>query len=807
MEQGEKLNVIALISGGKDSLYSIAHCLRNGHEVIALGNLHPPTPPRPGQGNGKTSGEKGEDDEEDMDSFMYQTIGHGVVPLYEEALGIPLYRDPIRGRALNAEREYSYPSLESTEKADEEYGGSDGDETESLSRLLRRIMQKHPAANAVSAGAILSTYQRTRIENVAARLGLVPLAWLWMYPCLSPPSERAASAASASVTGLLDDMAAAGCEARVVKVASGGLESADVLWGDLAGLDGRVRRALVKTMGRFLDSGLEAAVLGEGGEYESLALDGPAWLWRKRIVVDEVKTVMGEAGVMSARIKGARCAPKEMAGTGEDGLSCIRRPELFDEEFYKLVVIMKEKCERIHCSSNEKAYEERGQLPLLKRGDHDGSWTIHMSQSKGHDAWYVTNCSAPEAGTDSASQMHAIVEKVRTFFQSARCESNESVPCADDTVFTTILLRSMSDFAAVNAIYSSLFVRPTPPARVTVACGDSLPAGVSVVVSLVIDTGPRASRHGLHVQSRSYWAPANIGPYSQAIRVPLRKNTGLGDGGGLVYVAGQIPLEPPTMELARPLSAGEGNWVDQFISHAALSLQHLWRIGRAMGVDWWLGGIAFLSKSDEKAHFKASIVADMWNMMNTEPQHDGEDDPDDCPTLDPWDIKYGRQQDPARKSKTWQPPLPNFSILSTDAGSVSETSTPPLFTVQVDQLPRGTTIEWQSLGTRTPDVVLSHEDRGDIWITRSRGSGFDSFTYIGVRHVADGNVEHGMTNAMQLIEEDNPHEGSQQVSVVIYTPCRKRYERTACQIVPCESVFGSDGRELIAGIVVHARPG
>ena len=66
------LNVIALVSGGKDSLYSILHCIRNGHTVMALANLYP----KPGPG-----GDGDDDDEEDTDSLMYQTIGHSVIPL------------------------------------------------------------------------------------------------------------------------------------------------------------------------------------------------------------------------------------------------------------------------------------------------------------------------------------------------------------------------------------------------------------------------------------------------------------------------------------------------------------------------------------------------------------------------------------------------------------------------------------------------------------------------------------------------------------------------------------------------------
>lgn len=46
------------------------------------------------------------------------------------------------------------------------------------------------------------------------------------------------------------------------------------------------------------------------------------------------------------------------------------------------------------------------------------------------------------------------------------------------------------------------------------------------------------SRQVLHVQSISSWAPSCIGPYSQATML-----------GGLVHMAGQIGLDPATMQL------------------------------------------------------------------------------------------------------------------------------------------------------------------------------------------------------------------------------------------------------------------
>ena len=78
----------------------------------------------------------------------------------------------------------------------------------------------------------------------------------------------------------------------------------------------------------------------------------------------------------------------------------------------------------------------------------------------------------------------------------------------------------MSLFARVNAIYATYF-GSRPPARACVAL--DLPPGVRVRLDCVAyteyDLGGPPERQALHVQGLSYWAPANIGPYSQAIVV------------------------------------------------------------------------------------------------------------------------------------------------------------------------------------------------------------------------------------------------------------------------------------------------
>jgi diphthine-ammonia ligase len=81
-------------------------------------------------------------------------------------------------------------------------------------------------------------------------------------------------------------------------------------------------------------------------------------------------------------------------------------------------------------------------------------------------------------------------------------------------ISTTLLLNDMSDFTTINPVYATYFTTPLPPSRVTIST--TLPRHQRIYLSAIVSTSPRS---GLHVQSRSYWAPANIGPYSQSISV------------------------------------------------------------------------------------------------------------------------------------------------------------------------------------------------------------------------------------------------------------------------------------------------
>eukprot|EP00658_Telonema_sp_P-2_P033215 TRINITY_DN24425_c0_g3_i1.p1 TRINITY_DN24425_c0_g3~~TRINITY_DN24425_c0_g3_i1.p1 ORF type:complete len:241 (+),score=40.88 TRINITY_DN24425_c0_g3_i1:60-782(+) len=207
-------------------MYNMLECARLGHEIVALANLHP------------------EDEErEELDSFTFQTVGHSVIPAYAQCMDLPLIRIPTKAVSVNQELQYE-PAPE--------------DEVEDLFELLKTVQEQIPHVQAVCSGAILSNYQRTRVECVCGRLGLISLAYMWQR----------------SQTELLTAMAEAGLDTILIKVASMGLKPSHL---------GRTVAEL-SPMFQQLQSRFGFHPCGEGGEYESLCLDSP--LFKQRIVID-----------------------------------------------------------------------------------------------------------------------------------------------------------------------------------------------------------------------------------------------------------------------------------------------------------------------------------------------------------------------------------------------------------------------------------------------------------------------------------------------------------------------------------------
>ncbi|KAG2369571.1 hypothetical protein BDR07DRAFT_1371140 [Suillus spraguei] len=180
--------------------------------------------------------------------------------------------------------------------------------------ILTQNMVHHSDVQSVSVGAILSNYQRIRVEHVvhAQQVSSTPLAYLWQR----------------DQAELLFEMIAAGITSVLIKVAGIGLAVKHL---------GKKCR----TPSRDCLYGLH--ICGEGGEYETLTLDSP--LFKHRIVLDETEVVMHtdneSAPVAYLRIK--------RASESTDGR--VEVPPLLEDSFSELKNVVEnsvlEGCENI----------------------------------------------------------------------------------------------------------------------------------------------------------------------------------------------------------------------------------------------------------------------------------------------------------------------------------------------------------------------------------------------------------------------------------------------------------------------------
>ncbi|MES1920321.1 hypothetical protein MHBO_002003 [Bonamia ostreae] len=136
----------ALLSGGKDSILGAILSIKGGNELVAIANLYP------------------REDADEIDSYMYQTVGHRLINSVGEAIGVPLYKRKIRGEMILSTLDYSF---------------KEGDEVEDLFELVKKIKFDIPDLAAISTGAVFSKYQASRVDNICERLNLKHLKFLW----------------------------------------------------------------------------------------------------------------------------------------------------------------------------------------------------------------------------------------------------------------------------------------------------------------------------------------------------------------------------------------------------------------------------------------------------------------------------------------------------------------------------------------------------------------------------------------------------------------------------------------------------
>lgn len=208
----------SLFSGGKDSSFALYRAKQSGRDVGRLVTVHPPA-----------------------ESFMYHVPATELASLAAESVGIPLLEVEAAGGVTADD------VSDSTEQGDREL--------EPLEAALADLADELAGVGegelaGVTAGAVESEYQTSRLRAMCDRLGIELYAPLWQREPMA----------------LAEAMLEAGFEIRIIQVAADGL---DETW--LGRTLNREALAQLET----LNGERGVHVLGEGGEYETLVTDGP----------------------------------------------------------------------------------------------------------------------------------------------------------------------------------------------------------------------------------------------------------------------------------------------------------------------------------------------------------------------------------------------------------------------------------------------------------------------------------------------------------------------------------------------------
>lgn len=205
------MNVVSLLSGGKDSVYATFLAEKKGLNVTNFLSIF----------------------SEKKDSWMFHTVNIHMTKLQAEAMNIPLTIKKTRGEK---------------EK-----------ELEDLKDALVNL-----DVDGVVSGAIASTYQKSRIENICKDLGLKSFTPLW----------------DKKQDLLLKEIINDGFEVIIIGVFAEGL---DEKW-----LGRKIDNNSIKDL-KKIEKKYKINAAGEGGEFETLVLDGPTF--EKKIVIDDSEKI------------------------------------------------------------------------------------------------------------------------------------------------------------------------------------------------------------------------------------------------------------------------------------------------------------------------------------------------------------------------------------------------------------------------------------------------------------------------------------------------------------------------------------
>nr|CDI55534.1 conserved hypothetical protein [Melanopsichium pennsylvanicum 4] len=445
------------------------------------------------------------------------------------------------------------------------------------------------------------------------------------------------------------------------------------------GLD---QRDLGKTLGQMqiklekLNSMYGAHVCGEGGEYETLTINSP--LFKKRLDVGETETVVHSdsafGSVSYLRLKNARLVEKATEGKHA---AKARTPPLLDKVGRRTLRAASNAIAIIENKRSSASFKHG--LDCFKIRDHQ---PLPQPSIRRKGRYLVLSNIIGTPFTSTQDQVKSAFTTISSLLSTIPPSNSLDL---SHISHINLYLSSQTLFPLINSVYRTMF-GVSPPTRACVAL-PCLPQGVDLVINAIAfddtlfssnSTASQFDRRALHVQARSFWAPANIGPYSQSLVVAEK-----------VWIAGQIGLVPADLTLPE----GGRRETEQ----AALSVQHARRIfkatlgdmgGRSVDKGWVEGGLCWI----EQGAGRIEVATRVWMAQAVELSHQEE-----CQDDENQETREGEEQDEYWLGQT----------------HLSGQGLPPMLFVTLPKgaLPRSAVIEWQITAHtgRFPSSLLRDE--------------------------------------------------------------------------------------------------
>lgn len=536
------MKFVGLISGGKDSHYNILHSIKNGHSLTCLANLRP---------YDKTK--------QELNSFMFQTCGHDLLTKYELVTSAPIEFHDIHEHTS----EVTTLTYEPTSKTDE---------IEMLYIFLKKIKEKFDV-EAVSVGAILSSYQRNRVEDVCNRLNLKVLSYLWQRDQNDLMREMCE----------LEKCINMPFDARIIKTAAIGLNSEDL---------GKSLQQIYPKMLK-LNKMYDVHVCGEGGEFETIVLDSPifdkGYFKMKKVDVindsdenDEVYSCMLDVEIVE-RKRNLNLLPTT--------LKSMECPSLLSR---KWLSVEKQ-------ASNEDFTVNLQELDIVSEETAFQEYKMNVCKVGG--LLHIQNIQPENSALDLDDQCSQVFKQLFDILRNHNISKRQILT-------TSLIIKDMSNFQHINNNYVKFFsgIGALPPSR---ACLGSKIIRGDLQLSVVLSLDDELEKDGLHVQGVSYWNPCNIGPYSQFIYPRVK-----GNSNKIGYMAGQIPLIPSTMTLVNGFDQSESYDLKKWIKDVVLTFRNYDHLKNTLNIKCNLLTTIYISNEYRTLSLseKVQVVKYIWDV-------------------------------------------------------------------------------------------------------------------------------------------------------------------------------------------------